>query len=112
MDSLLKDIKEYVFSLLQDELPAHIIYHNFPHTLRVVLKLQELIKGEQVSEKEAELLQIAAWFHDAGFVKGAKNHEESGVKLAKNFLIGKISDDDFIYGVNYLVNQGIILLEA
>ncbi|PHS09207.1 MAG: phosphohydrolase [Kordia sp.] len=95
MDSLLKDIKEYVFSLLQDELPAHIIYHNFPHTLRVVVKLQELIKGEQVSDQEAELLQIAAWFHDAGFVKGAENHEESGVQLAKNFLIGKISDDDF-----------------
>ena len=23
---------------------------------------------------------------------------------------GKISDDDFIYGVNYLVNQGIIII--
>lgn len=95
MDSLLKDIKEYVFSLLQDELPAHIIYHNFPHTLRVVVKLHELIKGEKVSEKEAELLQIAAWFHDVGFVKGAKNHEESGIQLAKKFLNGKIPDDDF-----------------
>jgi len=96
MDSLLKDIKEYVFSLLQDELPAHIIYHNFPHTLRVVKKLKELIKGETVTEKEAALLQIAAWFHDSGFVKGAKNHEESGVLLAKNFLKDKIADDDFI----------------
>ena len=24
---------------------------------------------------------------------------------------GKISDDDFIYGVNYLVNQGIIIID-
>lgn len=24
---------------------------------------------------------------------------------------GKISDDDFIYGVNYLVSQGIIIVE-
>ena len=95
MSKLINECKEYVFSLLQDELPSHIIYHNFPHTLRVVKKLQELIKGEGVPEKDAELLQIAAWFHDSGFVTGANNHEESGVKLAKDFLKNKISDDDF-----------------
>ena len=96
MDNLLKDIKEYVFNLLQEELPAHIIYHNFPHTLRVVEKLQELIKGEDVTEKEALLLNIAAWFHDAGFVKGAINHEESGVAIAKGFIGDKITEEDFI----------------
>lgn len=95
MSKLINECKEYVFSLLQDELPSHIIYHNFPHTLRVVKKLQELIKGEGVPEKDAELLQIAAWFHDSGFVTGANNHEESGVQLAKNFLKNKISEDDF-----------------
>ena len=95
MSKLINECKEYVFSLLQDELPSHIIYHNFPHTLRVVKKLQELIKGEGVPEKDAELLQIAAWFHDSGFVTGANNHEESGVQLAKDFLKNKISDDDF-----------------
>ena len=95
MSKLINECKEYVFSLLQDELPSHIIYHNFPHTLRVVKKLQELIKGEGVPEKDAELLQIAAWFHDSGFVTGANKHEESGVQLAKDFLKNKISDDDF-----------------
>lgn len=96
MDTLLKDIKEYVFTLLQEELPAHIIYHNYPHTLRVVEKLQELIKGEDVTEKETLLLNIAAWFHDVGFVKGAKDHEESGVSIAKKFLNNKVSDEDFL----------------
>ena len=95
MDVLLKDIKEYVFSLLQEELPGHIIYHNFPHTLRVVEKLQELIKGEEVNKEEALLLNIAAWFHDAGFVKGANNHEESGVAIAKKFIGDRISEEDF-----------------
>lgn len=95
MDDLLKDIKEYVFNLLQEELPTHIIYHNFPHTLRVVEKLQELIKGEAVTEKEALLLNIAAWFHDVGFIKGAENHEESGVEIAQKFLKDRISKADF-----------------
>ena len=95
MDNLLKDTKEYVFSLLQKELDSHIIYHNFPHTLRVVEKLQELIKGENVTEKEALLLNIAAWFHDVGFINGSQNHEESGVIIAKKFLGDRISIEDF-----------------
>lgn len=94
MDTLLKDIKEYVFNLLQEELPTHVIYHNFSHTLRVVKKMQELIKGEKVTDKDALLLTIAAWFHDVGFVKGCKDHEEHGVRIAKDFLKNKLSDDD------------------
>ena len=95
MDNLIKGIKEYVFNQIQQELPSHFIYHNFLHTLRVVEKLQELTKGESIDSKEATLVNIAAWFHDIGFIKGAKNHEESGVLIAKKYLENKISEADF-----------------
>jgi HD superfamily phosphodiesterase len=72
MNDINKDIKEYVLSLFQKDLPTHIIYHNFSHTLRVVKKIKELITGEGINEHDALLLETAAWFHDSGFIKGAK----------------------------------------
>jgi predicted metal-dependent HD superfamily phosphohydrolase len=91
---LLKDIKEYVFLLLQNDLPSDIIYHNFSHTLRVVKKIKELIRGEEVNTKEALLLEIAAWFHDTGYVNGSNNHEEYSIKIAKEYLKDFISEED------------------
>jgi predicted metal-dependent HD superfamily phosphohydrolase len=89
-----KDIKEYVFLLLQNDLPSDIIYHNFSHTLRVVKKIKELIRGEEVNTKEALLLEIAAWFHDTGYVNGSNNHEEYSIKIAKEYLKDFISEED------------------
>ena len=94
METLIKDIKDYVFSLLQEKLPHTIIYHNYNHTFRVVTKLQELIEGEKVSGKDADLLTIAAWFHDVGYIDGVKDHEEKSVEIAKLYLDGKLSEED------------------
>ena len=94
MENLIKDIKDYVFSLLQEELPSTIIYHNYPHTLRVVQKLEFLIEKEEVSERDGQLLRIAAWFHDTGYIKGAKNHEEQSVVFAENYLKDKLESSD------------------
>lgn len=33
-----------------------------------------------------EQLTIAAWFHDTGFTKSIKNHEEESVTIASAFL--------------------------
>jgi predicted metal-dependent HD superfamily phosphohydrolase len=94
MNNITKDIKEYVFLLLQNDLPSDIIYHNFSHTLRVVKKIKELIRGEEVNTKEALLLEIAAWFHDTGYVNGSNNHEEYSIKIAKEYLKDFISEED------------------
>jgi predicted metal-dependent HD superfamily phosphohydrolase len=85
-----------VFLLFQNNLPTNVIYHNFSHTLRVVKKIKELIKGEEVLESEALLLEIAAWFHDSGFINGSAKHEENGVLLANNFLKNKLSEKQII----------------
>lgn len=96
MNNITKDIKEYVFLLFQNNLPTNVIYHNFSHTLRVVKKIKELTKGEEVLESEALLLEIAAWFHDSGFINGSTKHEENGVLLANNFLKNKLSEKQII----------------
>jgi predicted metal-dependent HD superfamily phosphohydrolase len=39
-----------------------------------------------VSHQDQEILEIAAWFHDAGFVKSAKGHELEGKILVEEWL--------------------------
>jgi hypothetical protein len=41
-------------------------------------------------------LEIAAWFHDSGFINGSAKHEENGVLLANNFLKNKLSEKQII----------------
>lgn len=94
MASLTKEIKNYVFNLLQEELPTSIIYHNYTHTLRVVKKLKLLLEGENISDKEKELMVIAAWFHDTGYTKDIRNHEEESVTIASTYLANKLPTED------------------
>ena len=86
MSALIVDIEKFVFKLLNTYLDTKYVYHNLAHTQRVVEKTNELSENLEVSKIDSENLEIAAWFHDTGFIKGAANHEEESVKIASKFL--------------------------
>ena len=86
MSTLIFNAEKFVFKLLSDKLDTKYVYHNLAHTQRVVEKTKELIENLDVSKIDAENLEIAAWFHDTGFIKKAENHEEESVKIATDFL--------------------------
>lgn len=87
MSTLIAAAEKEVFSLLNTDLDRKYVYHNLAHTQRVVEKTKELVENLKVSKTDAENLEIAAWFHDTGFVKGAENHEEESVNIVSEFLI-------------------------
>ena len=89
MSALLIDAEKYVFNLLNNNLERNYVYHNLAHTQRVVAKTNELIENLKVEKSDAENLQIAAWFHDTGFIKGRENHEEESVVIVTRFLKDK-----------------------
>ncbi|OIQ21077.1 MAG: phosphohydrolase [Flavobacterium sp. MedPE-SWcel] len=84
--TIVKKAENYIFTLFKDKLSVDCIYHNFNHTLRVVSSVSLLAKEEKVSQQDTELLLIAAWFHDSGYVERCKGHEESGCEIATEFL--------------------------
>ncbi len=79
-------LKEYVFDLFKNSLSHEAVYHNFSHTLQVVEASEEIAIAEKVSGNDLEILLIAAWFHDTGYVKGYEKHEEESKKIAKKYL--------------------------
>lgn len=83
---LIQKIENYVVSLLTKELPGAYIYHNLSHTRSVVNNVKELIEAEKIAEKDAQILEIAAWFHDVGYIKSTEENEKYSAEIARTFL--------------------------
>lgn len=101
--NLIEQSEDFVSNLLKDKLSNLYSYHNFNHTLTVVNAVKELCKKEEVNDDEKEILLIAAWFHDTGYITGYENHENESVKIATTFLREKEQSDEFIAKVSNLI---------
>ena len=86
MADIINLAKEHVLDLLNHHLPPEYVYHSPAHTKMVVEKIEELIEGLKVSVEDAELLLLAAWFHDVGYIKTIEGHEEHSIASATSFL--------------------------
>ena len=77
---------QYVQNIFNKHAPPENVYHNLNHTAEVVSAVKEIASAEGVGDDDLELLLIAAWFHDSGYVKTCKGHEEVSVGYVKEFL--------------------------
>ena len=80
---------EPVLQRLKDGLHKHYYYHDVRHTLDVIEQSQAIGKLEGVTERELEILKIAALFHDTGFLKVRSGHEQASVDFFQS--IGGLS---------------------
>ncbi|SHG99293.1 Pycsar system effector family protein [Winogradskyella jejuensis] len=103
METLIKDAESFVTHYLNDNLDAKFVYHNLAHTQRVVSKAKELSEDGDLSDNEKQQLLLAAWFHDTGFTKTIKGHEDESVKIATEFLKSKSVSEDDIEAVSKII---------
>lgn len=101
--NILQKAKDYVETLFKDKLSSVYSYHNFIHTTFTVNKAEEILKNTQVSEEDQEKVVLALWFHDTGYIECAKNHEEAGVKIMKDFLQQENYTENYIEDVSKLI---------
>ena len=86
MKNILEKVEQYVTNLLTEKLHKHIYFHNLKHTRQVRDAAREIGEKMKINDKEKELIEIAIWFHDTGFIKDYINHEEESAKIAEAFL--------------------------
>lgn len=103
MKNLLIEVEKYVVTLINENLDKSYLYHNLSHTQRVVERTQEIIDGMQINETDAQLLLIAAWFHDTGYTIGIDKHEEKSVTIAEAFLKQHTIEKKDIKTINNLI---------
>lgn len=81
-----KKVEKYVSDLFRRDQNPLLVFHNLQHTEYVVRKAREIAGHYQLSEKDMEVVFIAAWFHDTGYLQApAAVHEEKSVELMKIF---------------------------
>ena len=78
--------EKFILQKLKDELSPKLTYHGLHHTYDVLQAAMKIAEEENVSKEDLKLLRIAILFHDSGFIKTYKNHEESGCQMAREYL--------------------------
>ncbi|MDH7604197.1 MAG: HD domain-containing protein [Melioribacter sp.] len=84
---LIEKVKEYVLSLLQSRISSNHVYHDVDHTRNVAEATEIIGRASNLSNEELEIVIIAAWFHDLGYVEKVEGHEEISAEFAEEFLL-------------------------
>ena len=74
-------------------------FHNLQHTKEVVQNAKYLCAAMDVDEEVTAILVIAAWFHDTGFSKTYKGHEDVSKELAWEYLTTQDVDKQILQDV-------------
>lgn len=102
----LKGAKEYILKRFRNELNPKIYYHDLQHTHDVVESCRRYAEMEGLIASDREILETAAYFHDAGMLQTYINHEEASVELARKIL------PDFGYSSNQLDIISCIIMKT
>jgi len=88
-------VTETVDTLVSDLDPT-LYYHCPAHTKDVLRQTLELAAADELDDRDALLLAIAAAFHDAGFLKQRPKNEPIGAKMAVEAMAksGRFSLDE------------------
>ncbi len=99
--SILEQAQHYVRSFYEAHVDDKLIYHNAKHTEMVVDAAARIGQHYQLSDVDFFIVNVAAWFHDIGYLTGeAQNHEERGARMAQSFLEGVGVDKRVIESVS------------
>ncbi|HEY0978464.1 MAG TPA: polyphosphate kinase 1 [Flavobacteriales bacterium] len=70
-------------------IPKWMTFHDLEHTLSVTRYALDIARAMGLARKDLLLLEIAALFHDTGYGKAYKGHEEESAKLARTYLTAR-----------------------
>lgn len=85
-NALITAAKKYVTEFYEVNFSEKYVFHNFQHATEVVEATRQIAAGYALTDTEMEILLLAAWFHDIGYVEGAEGHEERSCEHARSFL--------------------------
>ncbi len=94
----------YIVELFAEKLPSYFSFHNVQHTIDVVQQASRIGEFYGLTEKEMEILLVAAWFHDSGYTEVYEGHEVASMELARVFLQERHATSEQIRGVLACIN--------
>jgi HD superfamily phosphodiesterase len=84
--TMIEEAEGYIFDLFNEKLSHDYLYHSYQHTLETVEACKKIAKAyPEISEDDMEILLVAAWFHDSGYIDVYKAMKKKAKKLPKLF---------------------------
>lgn len=83
---IVEEVSNFVFDLFNKKLPANYVYHSLKHTEEVADNVRKIAGKMELNTEDTEILTLAAWFHDTGFIERTNNHEDISIEIAKKYL--------------------------
>jgi len=100
---VISKVSSFVTDFFQQKMPAEYVYHDLAHTHQVVDAVKELSVSYDLSEEQKQILIIAAWFHDTGYIEGPKGHEEKSCEIAAEWMKKESYSAENIEAVSRLI---------
>ncbi len=79
-------LRRKALELLQNRLSSKLTYHGIHHTMDVMKTVNFYIRKKKIPTQKAQLLRIAALYHDIGFTETYKEHEAKGVEILRKAM--------------------------
>lgn len=98
-DHIVDRARDFALDLLRRRLAAWATYHDIRHTEETVEACREIAAGSGLDEAQTEIVLLAAWFHDTGYIDTVKGHEERSAAIALEYLRGSGYPPDNISSV-------------
>lgn len=95
--------KEFILGELEAKLPQNLSYHGLWHTKDVYRAATDFVRYYELQGDEAIILETAALYHDCGFLRVYRNHEEEGCKIAAEVLPHFGYTENLVHAINQLI---------
>ena len=95
-DFITDESEKYIRDLFEKEIQDNLRYHDILHTEYVADQSERIGKSSGLSKEELDIVIVAAWFHDSGFVSRSDGHEEESQIIAREFLTSRKISEEFI----------------
>jgi hypothetical protein len=83
---LLVEAQRHVLHLWNEQHDARLVFHNYAQASGVAGLVANLVRHEQLPEDTAEIVQLAAWFFNVGYLYDAAHPAETSAIRAEFFL--------------------------
>jgi predicted metal-dependent HD superfamily phosphohydrolase len=99
-EQILSAVRQYVTDIYAHKVKPELVFHNMDHTEDVAEASSQMADHFKLDDNDRFVLQLAAWLHDIGYMKGyAIGHEDESIRLATDFLQKKNVDEETIQRV-------------
>jgi predicted metal-dependent HD superfamily phosphohydrolase len=84
--NIVQKADKYVFELFKNSSNTNLIFHDYKHTADVAKAAIEIGTGVELNADDLEIVTLAAWFHDVGYIDICQGHEQISREIAEQFL--------------------------